>query len=304
MTRSTGRDTGRFAARRATIGVATALVGVGLLVAAPAASGEAAPSGAAVSRITITQTPGAPLSTCGSAAQSLSYTTFSDTSIFRLRVVAASPLCQPVTAVAAIYAMPTDGSQWPQRLAETKSFTISQAGTTDIVFTKDCSPSQFDVLTGDTPAVISPLGERHGPLLFPTSLDTAYQDPGIACTPTTTGATSTTSPNATTTVAGSTVTNTTTTTVDVRVAGATTTAPPSVLDTSASRPSSSGGSDPSTPSSLAVTGVSSQGMGVAGVSLLCAGMALLLTSRRRTAPAVRMITSHVSVDPNSPFSTK
>lgn len=284
------------------------MIGAGLLGAAVLGGAgivAGAPMAGAAGKITVTQTPIAPLTTCTTPDQALSYTTFSDASIFRLRVRAASPLCSPITATAAIYAMPGDGSIWPQTLSETATFTIAEAGITDIVFTKDCTPAQFDVVTGATPQTISPLGDKHGPLLIP-DVDTAYQDPGIACSPTTTAAptttapgSATTAPGATTTTVGNTgVTNTTTTTaVVLGISSTPTTARPTVLDTVSDRSGT-------TPASLAVTGVSSQAMGLAGAGLFLTGLGLMLTARRRGVPAVRMVTSSWSVDPNSPFTTR
>ena len=283
---------------RLTAGALAMAGGAALFVAAPAASGQ--PAAKVVGpKISVTQSPLAAMSTCMPASQALSYTAFSDASTFRLQVRASAPLCDPVSATAAIYAMPADGSVWPQTLSETKAFTISGASLTEITFVKDCTPAQFDVVTGGTPQVISPLGEKHGPLLIPDT-GTAYQDPGAVCEPvaTTVPASTTTSPNATTTsVAGTVVGNTTTTAVVVAGISTTpTTAPPRVLDTSTDRSSGS-----SSPSELAVTGSSSSSMAYGGVGLFVAGVLMVVASRRRLTPAVRMITSSASVSPNSPF---
>ena len=285
--------------------------GATLVMTAPGVAGQPAPGSAtanAVSKISVTQSSIVPASECTTPDQALTYQIFSDASIFRLRVRASSPLCSPITATAVVYAMPGDGSVWPQTLAESKSFTISGASVTEIVFTKDCTPAQFDVVTGATPKSISPLGERHGPLLIPDT-GTAYQDPGIVCTPasstttapgsSTTSPASTTSSTTSTTAVGNTSVANTTTTVLVQGANtvATTTTPPSVLDTSSTRGSSGGTS----PSSLAVTGVSSRATALAGAGLFVAGVGMIIASRRRLVPAVRMITSSSWIDPDSPF---
>lgn len=109
---------------------------------------------------------------------------------FELEVIATSRPCEPIYAKAAIYGMPGDGVAWPQNLVEVADFTISKAGTTKIRFTKTCDPVQFDVLTGDTPQTISPLGPWHGPLLFPFDMETSYQHWGCGGE----GTTTTTSP--------------------------------------------------------------------------------------------------------------
>lgn len=293
--------------RRAMTGLVAMIGGAALVAVAPAGAQPAPGTTAAATaadKITVTQTALAPITTCTTPDRSLSYTTYSDASVFRLRVRASSPLCSPITATAAIYAMPTDGSVWPQTLSQSESFTISGASQTDIVFTKDCTPAQFDVVTGATPQTISPLGERHGPLLIP-DVNTAYQDPGIACGPPTTQVGNTTTvpggvttpPATSTTVANTAVQNTTTTAAVVAGVSTTpTTAAPSVLDTVTNRADTT-----YSPAALAVTGVSSQALGLVGIGMFTIGMGLMLTSRRRAVPAVRMITSSWSVDPNSPF---
>lgn len=102
---------------------------------------------------------------------------------FTLRITVAAPLCAPLDVTAAIYAMPGDGVAWPQDLRETLGFVLSEPGITDVTFTNDCSPLQFDVLTGPTPQVIAPWGEWHGPMLFPFDTSTALQSFGCGPTP-------------------------------------------------------------------------------------------------------------------------
>jgi hypothetical protein len=309
-TRTTGADRGGDGETRVTYrrpgliaGLVTTVLGVALMVYSPFAGSAGAANGV-VGDITITQTPGVDNGPCITPAQ-LTYTTLSDASVFRLRIFAAAEPCAPISATAAIYGMPTGGAQWPQTLKLTKSFTITGPGTTDVVFTKDCTPSQFDVVTGATPQVIGPLGDMHGPLLFPFNTDTAYQDPGAVCegTTTTSGVTTTTAANATTIATSTSVADTTivqassTTTTPTGVLGATTTQPSSVLSESSSNPSSQG-------SSLAATGVSSKSTAMAGFGMFAAGLVMVAGSRRRILPNLRMITSTASVSDNSPFSTK
>ncbi len=109
-----------------------------------------------------------------------------------------APLCSRLDAVAVIYSMPGNGVAWPQQFVESRGFSLQQPGVTEIVFTRGCSPVQFDVVTGATPATISPDGPWHGPLLFPFDLNTSQQWWGCGPTPTTTTSTTTTSSTTTT----------------------------------------------------------------------------------------------------------
>src|SRR5262245_22199541 len=113
----TSRDRGRSAKAWARPGVAAglaaAMLGVALMVAAPSVG----TAGAATSKITVTQTPGINQGPCISQGQ-LGYTVLSDSSIFRLRIFASSAPCSPIAATAAIYKMPGGGEAWPQTLAE------------------------------------------------------------------------------------------------------------------------------------------------------------------------------------------
>jgi hypothetical protein len=141
------------------------------------------------SRIKITQTPSGKDVPCVPKELGLRYTTFNDDQIFRLTIINDAPLCEPLLAKAVVYVMPDDGEQWPQTLEEVVEFTMLEAGRTEVEFTKDaaeeCNALQFDVLTGDTPRVIAPLGEWHGPLLFTFDPATSYQDTlDPACIPT------------------------------------------------------------------------------------------------------------------------
>ena len=160
--------------------------------------------------ISVVVTPDEVQGDCVPAGLGLSYVVFSDDSVFRLTVTASSPQCSPIDASAVIYGMPGNGEAWPQQLLEREPVVISAAGVYEITFSKECTPVQFDVVTGATPQTITPGGEFHGPMLFPFDIQTAEQYWGDAegCTPTTTttSTTSTTTPSTTTTVDTSTTT--------------------------------------------------------------------------------------------------
>ena len=94
---------------------------------------------------------------------------------WRLTIIVKERLCTAIHPTAAIYAMPGNGEAWPQTLVETLDFTIKEAGRTVVHFTKTCDPEQFDVVVGDTPPVIAPLGEWHGQLLFPLDVNSSHQ---------------------------------------------------------------------------------------------------------------------------------
>lgn len=244
------------------------------------AGAEEAPGAAEASMITVTQTPAGTSGPCVPPPLGLTYTSSNTDDAFTLRVVASSAPCTPIEAKAVIYAMPSKGSMWPQTLSEVVPFTISVAGVTEIVFSKDCSPVQFDVLTGQTPQVISPLGAWHGPLLFPFDTSTSLQYFGnrSGCTPTT-STTSTTTPSSTTSstvpeVGGSTTVPGSSTT-QPEVAGVTT-VPPTV----------GGVSTPQQPAALALTGSSSVWVALLGAGMVGAGALMLLAARRRDAAGV------------------
>lgn len=288
MSQRTASPTARAPRLAGGAGILSSIVGLVALAWIPFGGGAAgAQSG---SDITITQTPGIAAGPC-IGQHGLTNTVFSDSSTFRLRVVAPSDPCQPIEAVAAIYAMPGGGAAWPQTLKEAVPFTISEAGTTTITFAKTCTPVQFDVVTGATPPVISPLGgEMHGPLLFPADISTAFQDPGIVCEPTTT----------TTALGGSTTAAPTTTAavLDTTLVNPTTTAAVVFGDVADRGPGAGGEAG----APLAVTGSSSSSTAAAGVALLVAGALMIGVSRRGLTPHAHMITSAPSIEPNSPFS--
>lgn len=139
-------------------------------------------------------TPGSPI--CLPPALAMRQSTRSDATTFRLIIRVSAPLCSRLDAVAAIYRMPGNGVAWPQTLLETAPFSLKQPGTTEVIFTKTCTPAQFDVITGATPPTVSPTGPWHGPLLFPFDLSTSLQWWG--CGPSSTTSSTTTSSTSTT----------------------------------------------------------------------------------------------------------
>ena len=233
------------------------------------------------SAITITQTPAENQNAaCLPGLLALSNTHSADATSFKLIVTASAPLCEPVQATAVVYAMPGNGVAWPQTLVETKPFTISQAGVTEITFAKGCDPVQFDVITGATPPNISPTGVWHGPMLFPLDTGTALQFFPEDCNePTTTVAPSTTVPtNAVTTTTVITAV-TSTTEPGASVLGATT------VDTPTTAPGAGVLAETAdkNPAALAFTGSNSSGAAILGVVLLLAGLGMVVVARRRLA---------------------
>lgn len=231
------------------------------------------------SAITVTTDPSGAQGPCG-AAGSLSYATLHDAASFTLRIRADAPLCQPISAVAAIYSMPGNGIAWPQRLTEVRNFTIGPAGTVDVTFAKGCAPVQFDVLTGATPDIVSPWDQWHGPLLFPGDVDTTYQHWGADC--------SSTPPSTAPTTTSTTTTSTTTTTEapEVEPEEDTSTTVPEVLGATEEPPPGGapevlGATEEPQPSALAFTGLSFRILAVAGLSLFLAGVAIAALGRRR-----------------------
>lgn len=285
-------------------GVLRRALALGLMVAgAVLASGAhaplagAAPTDPSADKITVTHTGGVPVGGCITQFQ-LSYAIHRSGSMFQLAIVAPSRPCAPIAATAVIYAMPGKGSAWPQTLQQAVPFTISEAGTTTVTFTKDCTPAQFDVVTGATPDRITPFGGvMHGPLLFPGDINTAFQDVGAVCVDSST--TTAVQPTTTTTVVGATSVAGATTTVLPASTSATTTTTAKVLGTSSNRSSdpSSGVQD----ASLAATGTSSNSTALMGGLLVAAGCVALVVARRREDPQAHMITSAPSVSDRSPF---
>lgn len=187
--------------RQLGMAIGATLVVVGALGVTPAVLAATEPDAAAAaeSNIQIVQTPSGGGGICLPPVFAMRQSTRSDATTFRLIVDVSAPLCSTVRAVAAIYKMPATGGAWPQTLLETAPFTLREPGITEIIFTKTCTPVQFDVITGATPPVISPLGPWHGPLLFPFDTSTSLQ--WFGCGPTTsTSTTSTTESTTTTTI--------------------------------------------------------------------------------------------------------
>lgn len=133
------------------------------------------------SSVDVEFTPSGETGPCRDPFFALSNTVSDTPEAFVLRITVAAPLCYPLEVAAAIYEMPGNGEAWPQTLAERLDFTLSEPGVMVVTFTKGCGAAQFDVLTGDTPEVISPLGEWHGPLLFPFDTGTTLQYEGPEC---------------------------------------------------------------------------------------------------------------------------
>lgn len=279
------------------VGVVSILGGTALMLTPTRAVGETADL---APNITISQTASDVQPSCLPAAMALSYVTQTDESSFVLRITATAPPCAPITAHAVIYAMPGNGVAWPQQLSEQQTFVLDTAGTTEVRFTKTCQPAQFDVVTGATPATISPVGAWHGPLLFPYDTATAQQYWGPGCQSAATTAVPTSAPatsaaptttdgsvGASTTAAPTTISATTQpvapstqpapTTDPSDVAGETTiasssgTSPPGVLGTQ----------DERVASGLAVTGFSSNTAVVLGGALVVAGLVTIAAARRR-----------------------
>ena len=187
------------------------------------------------------------------ATNAMRYTYATSDKEFSLEITLDRPLCDPLEASAVIYSMPGNGVAWPQKLKQAEKFTLKSAGTTKIVFTKTCDPVQFDVVTGETPEVITPLTAPM--LLFPFDIKTAEQWWGCPL------------PTTTTTVAPTTVPKPTTT-----VPVTTTTAPkPVVLPAVVEQPEPVIGEA----AVLANTGRNTMPLVTVGISLVLAGIALL-----------------------------
>lgn len=187
---------GRFGAAMLALVLVLGGLAIGLTTAgaAPAASQQSEPPG----NISVDFTPSGTGGICMPALFALRHSVGGDAQTFRLRIEVTSPLCSRLDAVAVIYSMPGNGVAWPQQFVESRGFSLQQPGVTEIVFTKTCDAVQFDVVTGATPATISPTGPWHGPLLFPFDLNTSQQWWGCGPTPTTTTSTTTTSSTTTT----------------------------------------------------------------------------------------------------------
>ena len=146
---------------------------------ATAASGD----DPAASRVTITEETSPLPGPCVSEPFShlvLTRDVIDSADTFSLVVHVGAPLCTPIEVRAAVYAMPDDGTVWPQTLVEAVPFELQAQGTVTITFQKRCENVQFDVVEGDTPDTIAPTGPWHGPLLFAADTSTALQWSGLA----------------------------------------------------------------------------------------------------------------------------
>ena len=82
------------------------------------------------------------------------------------------PLCTPISAKAAVYAMPGEGRRMAPDARRGGAVRGGQVGTVTITFEKRVRELQFDMIEGDTPQEISPLGHR-GTARCCSPLDTA-----------------------------------------------------------------------------------------------------------------------------------
>lgn len=281
--------TTRLGSLRRTAALAMVACGAAVLIAPAVAGAAEGDSGdeAAASKITVVQTPAEDQSApCKNFPDGASYTTNSSSESFVLTVTLDAPLCQPINATAAIYAMKSGSEPWPQTLSETEEVILSEAGVTAITFSKDCLPVQFDVINGATPAVIN-WGSDHGPLLFPGDIATAEQWPGYECPP----ASTTTTTESTTTTS---TTSTTSSTVPAEVLGTTTIAPAAAaVDSSttttpqvAAVQAATATRNNSNAAALALTGNTSATGVVVGLVLVTLGGVLFFASRRRRTTEV------------------
>ena len=254
-----------------------------LLVCLPVALfgfGRAVSAEAAADNINIEQKPVESNQLCvypsiAVATNAMRYTYATSDKDFVLEITLDRPLCYPLDASAAIYSMPGNGVAWPQQLKQAKQFTLKAAGTTKITFLKGCDPVQFDVVTGETPDIITPLTAPV--LLFPFDIKTAEQWWGCTAPSTTTTVPATTVPVTTTTVPATTTTVTTTTvpvTTTTTIPIATTQPAPVVLPVTVER-SVAQVDEPM----LAETGNNSLLLVVFGVVLLIAGLLLVLITQ-------------------------
>jgi hypothetical protein len=263
------------------------------LGATPIASAQA--PGPATSAIEVVSTVDPePPAGCRPGREGWSYATEHDETTFVLRVTTPAPPCAPVTAVAAVYAMPGGAATWPQTLRERREVVIDRAGVTEFRFTKACEPVQFDVVTGPTPDSIAPWADSHGPLLFPGDLRTAHQHrPARGCGTTTTVVPVTAAP--TSAVATSAAPTTAVPTTDgpddstpgdsTDVGGITTLSTPGPGDTTSTTlevlGTSQGRSETPLVAGLALTGTSVLILTATGVLVTLVGIALVWWGTRR-----------------------
>ena len=278
---------------------------VGLPALAVAADAEETPAETA-SAVQITFTPAENDEPCRPPVLGLSRSVENVAEHFTVRITVAAALCSRVDAAAVVYAMPGNGVAWPQQLVERVDFELREPGVTEIRFDKGCEPLQFDLITGASPATISPVGPWHGPLLFAFDTATTLQywgrtgcdtttttvAPTTTEAPTTTGAPTTEAP--TTEAPTTTVAPTTTDDVPVEVLPTVATPPdtpgPQVAEVGGATVATAGDSPVQVagttqsrpaPSGLALTGSSSFLVGGAGILLVLVGGMILLGNRRR-----------------------
>lgn len=251
------------------------LIAGAFLVGAPALAGAEEGDATPDSHINITQENSTNQPPCSPGTMGLTNTVKSTAESFILTVRASAPPCEPIKATAAIYGMPGNGKAWPQRLVETKDFTIDSAGTTVIEFVKTCDAQQFDVLVGATPDVIDVTGPWHGPLLFPFDTATAEQYWGCVENTTTVPESSSTVPTTVTTVPEQ-------SSVPPPEVLASTTVPVGVQNTTQVKSEVQAKNETR---ELAFTGNNSGVATVVGLAMLMLGAGMVLFSRRRHAEA-------------------
>lgn len=264
-----------------------------ITTAVPASASTVTGSDVTVSR-TVNADQSAP---CVDPLFSLSNYVNSTADAFTLTVNVNAPLCSPLEAKAVIYAMPGDGVAWPQELVKTVPFTLSEAGTVTVTFSKGCGATQFDVITGHAPQTIN-TGFDHGPLLFPAQLQTAQQFWGAPCVDETTttstvpATTSTVPTSSTTTAATSTVptpsttaaeakTTTTAASADVNISATSTVAEPTT--TLAIAVAGQSVDNPMPATSLAFTGSATNIIAALAIGLVLIGISALVIRERRNS---------------------
>ncbi len=259
------------------------MVVIGLFAPSTASADAGAPD------ITVTHTAGAGGSQCEPAALASSATLNDTGTAWVIRITANAPICGPVSA--AIYQMPNNMFYpWPQHLIEVESLNI-QPGVTTITFTKTCTPTQFDLVTGPTPEYINPSTGPMVNLLYMVPWSGIQYWPTANCTGTSGTSTTTIAP---TTTSVTTTTVAPTTTVPQSVNSVTTTVPSAVLPNTAvnttttapagveaAQETKSASTPAATVGDLAFTGASEQVLVYGGIALMLMGVATSIASRRR-----------------------
>jgi hypothetical protein len=224
-----------------------------LAIAAEGETDALSTASATSSKISVVETPDPEQGACLEFWLALSVQVSSSANNLVVTVVASAPLCEPLESTAVIYSMPGNGVAWPQQLAEAQKFTISQAGTTVITFSKDCLPVRFDIVTGEPPQTISSRTyEWTAPL--PWNQPPLWEYWGFPCPPPTTASTSTTAP--------------------VSVPPATTVVEPTAVVLAATLNREPPAQE------LAFTGSASNLLAATGLSLILLGSLLLLVAKR------------------------